>query len=213
MEAAGGAAGADGDGDGFEEAGGDEAGGSAVEVEERVGGLAAVEAALVAELDDRVGEAGALLWGVDLLVTAVSASQPQSGSSCSTASRRRWRSGPISLGSVTSSEKSTLGRSDEPLPEVVERAVRQARRGRVSLAGRARRGERGRAGPRRGRAAVRSSVWSCGPSRTGRARCVRVRAPGPPVLDCRGRVASVAVRTGCSVRLGLGELPCKWAVS
>ena len=49
MEAAGCAAGADGDGDGFQEAGGDEPGGAAVEVEERVGGLAAVDAALVAK--------------------------------------------------------------------------------------------------------------------------------------------------------------------
>ena len=56
-----------GDGDGFEQAGGDEAGGAAVEVEERVGGLAAVDAALVAESDDRVGESCPLLWGVDLL--------------------------------------------------------------------------------------------------------------------------------------------------
>ena len=68
MEAAWGAADADGDGDGFEQAGGDEAGGSGAEVQQRVGGLAAVEAALVAEADDRVGEPGALLWGVDLLV-------------------------------------------------------------------------------------------------------------------------------------------------
>ena len=51
----GGAVDADGDGDGFEEAGADEAGGAAVEVEERVGGLAAVDAVLVAESDDRVG--------------------------------------------------------------------------------------------------------------------------------------------------------------
>ena len=68
MEAAGGAAGADGDGDGFEEAGGDEAGGAAVEVEERVGGLVAVDAVLVAESDDRVGESCPLLGGVDLLM-------------------------------------------------------------------------------------------------------------------------------------------------
>ena len=66
MEAAGGAVGADWDGDGFEQAGGDEAGGVGVEVEERVGGLAAADAALVAESDDRVGESGALLGGVDL---------------------------------------------------------------------------------------------------------------------------------------------------
>lgn len=48
LEAAGGAAGADGDGDGFEQAGGDEAGGSAVEVEDRGCGLAAVDAVLIA---------------------------------------------------------------------------------------------------------------------------------------------------------------------
>ena len=39
-----------------------------MEVEERVGGLAAVDAMLVAESDDRVGESCSLLWGVDLLV-------------------------------------------------------------------------------------------------------------------------------------------------
>jgi hypothetical protein len=66
VEAGWGAAGADGDCDGFEEAGGDQAGGGAVEVEERVGGLASVDAVLVAESDDRVGELGSLLWGVDL---------------------------------------------------------------------------------------------------------------------------------------------------
>ena len=59
---------ADGEGDGFEQAGGDEAGGAAVEVEQRVGGLAAVDVVLVAESDDRVGESCSLLGGVDLLV-------------------------------------------------------------------------------------------------------------------------------------------------
>lgn len=68
MEAAGGAADADRDGDGFEKAGGSESGGAGAEVEERVCGLAAVDAALVAESDDRVGEACSLLWGVDLVV-------------------------------------------------------------------------------------------------------------------------------------------------
>ena len=38
------------------------------EVEERVSGLASVDAVLVAESGDRVGEACALLWGVDLFV-------------------------------------------------------------------------------------------------------------------------------------------------
>ena len=44
----------------------------------------------------------------------MSASQPESGSSCSIASRRRSRSGPISLGSVTRSERSRAGRSSRP---------------------------------------------------------------------------------------------------
>ena len=39
---------ADGDGNGFEQAGSDEAGGASVEVQEGVGGLAAVDAVLVA---------------------------------------------------------------------------------------------------------------------------------------------------------------------
>jgi len=55
-------------GDGFEQAGGDEAVALAVKVQQRVGGLAAADPALVAESDDRVGEPGALLGGVDLLV-------------------------------------------------------------------------------------------------------------------------------------------------
>ena len=67
MESGGGAAGASGDGDGFEQAGADEAGRVGVEVEECVGGLAVVDAALVAEADDRVGESCPLLWGVYLL--------------------------------------------------------------------------------------------------------------------------------------------------
>jgi len=39
-----------------------------VEVEERVGGLPASDPVLVAQSDDRVGESGALLGGVDLSV-------------------------------------------------------------------------------------------------------------------------------------------------
>ncbi len=66
MEAAGGAVDADGDGDGFEQAGCDEAGGSTGEVVDRVGGLQRSDALLVAESEERVGECGALLWGVDL---------------------------------------------------------------------------------------------------------------------------------------------------
>jgi hypothetical protein len=66
VEAAGGAADADGDGYRFEQAGADEAGGATVEVQEGVGGLASVDAVLVAESVDRVGESRSLLWGVDL---------------------------------------------------------------------------------------------------------------------------------------------------
>lgn len=66
MEAAGGAAGADCDGDGVGEARGEEVLGSGVEVVDGVGGLGAGQAVLIAESEDRVGEAGALLWGVDL---------------------------------------------------------------------------------------------------------------------------------------------------
>jgi hypothetical protein len=111
-------------GDGFEQAGGDEAVALAVKVQQRVGGLAADDPALVAYSDDRVGEPGALLGGVDLLVDGGQRIQPHSGSSCSIASRTRWRSGPISLGSVTSSERS---REVHQFPgEVVERAVGEA---------------------------------------------------------------------------------------
>ena len=59
---------ADLDGDGFEQAGGDQPGASGVEVEECVGGSIAFDSVLTAESDDRVGESGALLWGADLLV-------------------------------------------------------------------------------------------------------------------------------------------------
>jgi hypothetical protein len=48
LEAAGGVAGADCEGDGFEQACGDEAGGLAVEVEDRGGGLGATDAVLIA---------------------------------------------------------------------------------------------------------------------------------------------------------------------
>ena len=67
MEAAGGAVGAGCDGDGVGEAGGEEVLGAGVEVVDRVGGLGAGEAMLIAESEDRVGEVGALLGGVDLL--------------------------------------------------------------------------------------------------------------------------------------------------
>lgn len=66
MKAARGAAGAGCDGDGVGEARGEEVLGSGVEVVDRAGGLGAGDAVLIAESDDRVGEAGALLWGGDL---------------------------------------------------------------------------------------------------------------------------------------------------
>jgi hypothetical protein len=55
-------------GDGFEQAGGDEAVALAVEVQQRKRGLAAADPVLVAEPDDGVGESGALVGAVDLLV-------------------------------------------------------------------------------------------------------------------------------------------------
>ena len=68
MEAAGCPFDADLDGDGVHQAGGDEASAVGVKVKECVGGLAVGDPVLVAEADDRVGESGALLGGVDLLV-------------------------------------------------------------------------------------------------------------------------------------------------
>jgi hypothetical protein len=56
------------DGDGFEQAGGDEAVALAVEVQQRKRGLTAADPVLVAEADDGVGESDALLGAVDLLV-------------------------------------------------------------------------------------------------------------------------------------------------
>ncbi len=104
MQAAGGAAGADGDGDGFEQAGGDESGGAAVEVEECVSGLAVVDAVLVAESDDRVGESGSLLWGVDLVGAGGEGVPAPVGVVVFDRFAQAVKSGPISLGSVTSSE-------------------------------------------------------------------------------------------------------------
>ena len=59
---------ADSDGDCFEQAGGDEPGALAVEIEKCVGSLSWSDAVLIAETDDRVGESRALLGGVALLV-------------------------------------------------------------------------------------------------------------------------------------------------
>ena len=67
MQAAGGAAGAGGDGDGVGEASGEEVLGWGVEVVDRLGGLGAGQAVPGAEVEDRVGESGALVGGVDLL--------------------------------------------------------------------------------------------------------------------------------------------------
>ena len=67
MEVAGGVADADGNGDRLERAGADESGGASVEVQERVGVLASVDEALIAQSNHRVGEAGSLLGCVDLL--------------------------------------------------------------------------------------------------------------------------------------------------
>jgi hypothetical protein len=49
------------------DAGGEEVLGSGVEVIDGVGGLCAGEAVLGAQAEDRVREAGALLWAVDLV--------------------------------------------------------------------------------------------------------------------------------------------------
>jgi hypothetical protein len=61
------AAGADLDGSGVDEAGGEESLGCGAEVVYRVGGLGGSDAVLVSECEERVGEACALLWGVDLV--------------------------------------------------------------------------------------------------------------------------------------------------
>jgi hypothetical protein len=67
LEAAGGAAGADFDGDGVDDAGGEESLRACAQVVDGVGGLAGSDSLLVTEDEERVGELGALLWGVDLL--------------------------------------------------------------------------------------------------------------------------------------------------
>ena len=67
MEAGWGAAGADLDSDGVDEAGGEESLGCGAEVVYRVGGLGGSDAVLVLEGEECVGDACALLWGVDLV--------------------------------------------------------------------------------------------------------------------------------------------------
>src|SRR4051794_13339275 len=81
--------GANGDGNRFEQTGGDEAFGASVEVEEGVGGAATVDAVLVAESDDGVGGRARRCGGSIRLVTAVSASQPQSGRRARSITARR----------------------------------------------------------------------------------------------------------------------------
>jgi hypothetical protein len=67
LDASGGAAGADRDGDGVGDARAEQVLGSGAEVIDRVGGLGPCQAVLGAELEDGVGKSRALLWGVDLL--------------------------------------------------------------------------------------------------------------------------------------------------
>lgn len=66
FEAAGGVGHTGRERDGFEQAGGDEAGGAAVEVDDRGCGLFAVDAVAGAQRDERVGESRTLPGGVDL---------------------------------------------------------------------------------------------------------------------------------------------------
>jgi hypothetical protein len=126
VEAAWGAAGADGDGDGFEEAGGDESGRAAVEVEERVGGLASVDAVLVAESDDGVGESCSLLWGVGLLGDGGERVPAPVGVVAFDRFAEAAEVGADQFGELDLQGEVGAGEVHEALPEMVERAVGEA---------------------------------------------------------------------------------------
>jgi hypothetical protein len=126
LEAAGGAVDADGDGNGFQEAGGDESGGAAVEVEERVGGLAAVDAVLVAESEDRVGESCSLLWGVDVLVDGGECVPAPVGVVVFDCFAESLEVGADELGERDQQREVEAGEVHEFFPEMVERVVGEA---------------------------------------------------------------------------------------
>jgi len=123
MEPGGGAVDADGDGDGFKQAGADEAGGAAVEVEEGVGGIVTAEAALVAESDDRVGELGALSGGVDLFGDGGERVPAPVGIVVFDRFPEALEVGADQLGQGDQQREVGAGEVDEALPELVERAV------------------------------------------------------------------------------------------
>jgi hypothetical protein len=126
VKAARGAADADGDGDGFEEAGADEAGGAAVEVEECVGGLAAADAVLVAESDDGIGESCPLLWGVDLLGDGGERVPAPVGIVAFDRFAEALEVGADQLGERDQQRVVDAGKVHEVVPEMVEGAVGQA---------------------------------------------------------------------------------------
>ena len=123
LEAAGAAVDADGDGDGFEEAGGDEAGRAAVEVQERVGGLVAVDAVLVAESDDGVGESCSLLGGVDPFGDGGECVPTPVGIVVLDCFTEALKVGTDQLGERDQQRVVDAGEIDEAVPEVVERVV------------------------------------------------------------------------------------------
>lgn len=126
MEAAGGAVSADLDGDGFVEAGGDEAGALAVQIEECVGGLSTSDPVLVAESDDRVSEPCSLLGGVDLLVHGGEGVPAPVRVVVFDRFAEALEVGPDQLGERDQQREIERGKIEQPVPEMVERAVREA---------------------------------------------------------------------------------------
>jgi hypothetical protein len=103
--------------------GADEAGGVAVEVEERVGGLPAVDAALVAQSDDRVGESCPLLRGVDLLGDGGKRVPAPVGVVVFDRFAEALEVGTAQLGERDQQRVGDAGEVNERFPEMVERAV------------------------------------------------------------------------------------------
>ena len=99
---------------------------SGVEVEERVGGLAVVDAVLVAESDDRVGESCSLLGGVDLFVDGGERVPAPVGVVVLDRFAEALQVGADQLGERDQQREVEGGEVEQALPEVVERAVGEA---------------------------------------------------------------------------------------
>jgi hypothetical protein len=91
-----------------------------------VGGLAAVDTALVAESNDRVGESCPLLWGVDLLVDGGERVRAPVWVVVLDRFAQALEVGADQLGERDQERVVDGGKVHEPLPEMVQRAVGEA---------------------------------------------------------------------------------------